>query len=205
VMASPEKRTKQGLEATIGVNHFGHFLLFVELLPALERAGKARVVVLSSGGHWWGAFDFDDWNWERRELDTIRAYAESKTANTLFVVEADRLYRARGVRFYAVAPGFVNTAMGRHLTDEDNRKLGMTPEVRAMGKSPQEGAASVAWAATGPEFEGQGGLYLQDGQVVPAGTLEVPNRGVAPFATDAQLARRLWALSESVVRENGSC
>ncbi len=203
VMASPVFRTRQGLESTIGINHFGHFLLFKELLGAIEAAGNARVVVLSSGGHWWGAFDFEDWNWERRPFDIIRSYAESKTANTLFVVELERRFSAKGIHGYAIAPGLVNTTMGRHLTDEDNRKLGMTPEVRAMGKTPQVGAATVVWAATGPELEGRGGLYLQDGLIVEVGVAEVPNRGVAPFAVDPDLAKRLWTLSERVVGASG--
>ena len=97
VMASPDRRTKQGLESTVGINHFGHFLLFQNLLGALERAKRARVVVVSSGAHWWGPFDFEDWNWERRTLDPIRTYAESKTANSLFAVELDRRLKALGV------------------------------------------------------------------------------------------------------------
>jgi hypothetical protein len=103
------------------------------------------------------------------------------------------------MRSYAVAPGLVNTTMGRHLTDDDNKKLGMTPEVRAMGKTPEQGAASVVWAATAPELADRGGSYLQDGQIVAVGTLDVPNRGVAPFAADPELAKKLWKLSEDVV------
>jgi NAD(P)-dependent dehydrogenase (short-subunit alcohol dehydrogenase family) len=44
-----EARTAQGLEATFGVNHLGHFALFHELAPLLSE--QARVVVVSSGTH----------------------------------------------------------------------------------------------------------------------------------------------------------
>ena len=43
------KRTQDGFELTVGVNHLGHFLLANLLLPALERSSKQpRVVVTSS-------------------------------------------------------------------------------------------------------------------------------------------------------------
>jgi NAD(P)-dependent dehydrogenase (short-subunit alcohol dehydrogenase family) len=63
------------MEIQMSGNHFGHFLLTRELLPALKKAGKgARVVTLSSSGHSWAylkptgflsktyGFDFDHFN-----------------------------------------------------------------------------------------------------------------------------------------------
>ena len=47
------------------------------------------------------------------------------------------------------------------------------------------------WAATAPERESQGGTDLADCAVATA----------APYATDPDAARRLWALSEQLVGE----
>lgn len=44
-----EARTVQGLEATFGINHLGHFALFDEIHSLLAR--EARVVIVSSGTH----------------------------------------------------------------------------------------------------------------------------------------------------------
>lgn len=46
---SAEARTRQGLEATFGVNHLGHFALAQEVAPLLGPT--ARVLVVSSGTH----------------------------------------------------------------------------------------------------------------------------------------------------------
>ncbi len=195
VMAWPEPRTRDGFETTVGVNHLGHFLLTMLLVPALRRGAPSRVVVVSSGGHWMGPFNFEDWNYQSRTPDRIKTYFESKTANVLFTVEFDRRYRSEGIAAFAVAPGLVATDMGRFLSEEDNLQLGMTPEVRAMSKRPEQGAAVLAWAATAPELEGHGGLYLEDCSEVLVGKPDVPFRGVAPFAVDPVAAHRLWEIS----------
>ena len=44
-----EKRTRQGLEATFGINHLGHFVLLQEVAGLLSA--DARIVVVSSGTH----------------------------------------------------------------------------------------------------------------------------------------------------------
>ncbi|HEX5776522.1 MAG TPA: SDR family NAD(P)-dependent oxidoreductase, partial [Caulobacteraceae bacterium] len=64
VMACPQAYTADGLEMQIGTNHFGHYLLSVLLVPALEagakQAGKpSRVVSLSSIGHRRSGVNFD--------------------------------------------------------------------------------------------------------------------------------------------------
>ena len=60
----------------------------------------------------------------------------------------------------------------------------------------EAGAATSVWAATAPELEGRGGLYLEDCQVAaPAGS-GGPGNGYAPHALDAEAAERLWQYSE---------
>src|SRR3546814_3962061 len=84
----------------LGVNHIGHFHLTTLMLPALHAAGRARVVSVSSTGHHWSGFDFDDPNFERTDYDPLTAYGRSKTANALFAVELDRRYRDAGIRAF---------------------------------------------------------------------------------------------------------
>jgi NAD(P)-dependent dehydrogenase (short-subunit alcohol dehydrogenase family) len=58
VMAIPERRTEDGFEFQLAVNHLGHFTLTAQLLPALLRSSGARVVsVTSTGRHAGGPLD----------------------------------------------------------------------------------------------------------------------------------------------------
>src|ERR671910_1811980 len=90
VMAIPERRTGDGFEMRLAVNHLGHFALTALLLPALLASAGARVVsVTSTGRHAGRALDpgnphlagnYDPW----------RAYGQSKLANLHFALELDR-------------------------------------------------------------------------------------------------------------------
>ena len=90
IMAPPLQRDARGYESQFATNHLGHFQLTARLWPALKRAGKARVVSVSSNGLSFGGVDFDDPNFARREYDKWKAYGQSKTANALFAVALDK-------------------------------------------------------------------------------------------------------------------
>src|SRR5262245_46700889 len=50
IMAPPLRRDAPGYESQFATNHLGRFQLAARLWPALKRAGKARVVSVSSTG-----------------------------------------------------------------------------------------------------------------------------------------------------------
>src|SRR5262244_4018299 len=50
IMAPPLQRDARGYESQFATNHLGHFQLTARLWPALQRAGHARVVSVSSTG-----------------------------------------------------------------------------------------------------------------------------------------------------------
>jgi NAD(P)-dependent dehydrogenase (short-subunit alcohol dehydrogenase family) len=202
IMACPLGRTAQGFESQLGVNHLGHFLLTRLLLPALEAAGGARVVVVSSTGHHWGAFDFEDPNFDRKAYDPLLAYGASKSANALFALEFDRRYRDKGVRAFSLMPGAIHTSLARYMTEEAIAQIGATMEgmTNPAWKTVEQGAATSVWAALAPELEGQGGLYLEDcNEALPA----VPglNRGIQPWAIDPEAARRVWDWSDAAIAQ----
>ena len=198
VMATPFERTADGFELQFGTNHLGHFLLTNLLTPLLIAAASARVVNLSSGAHRSSDIIWDDPNYERREYDKFEAYGQSKTANILFTVELDRRLRDRGVRSYAVHPGMIATELGRYMTRDDYGALSERAKRSPGGKFPprksiESGAATSVWAATAPELHSQGGVYCEDCAV---------NDQPAPYALDAESARRLWSLSEELVGQS---
>jgi NAD(P)-dependent dehydrogenase (short-subunit alcohol dehydrogenase family) len=199
VMAAPEGRTTDGFETHLGVNHVGHFALVTGLLPALEAGAPSRVVVLSSAAHRWDDVDLEDLNIEQRPYRRFRAYGASKTANVLFAVELDRRWRERGVRSYAVHPGGIRTDLSRHLSETDQEKL--SGGAAAQGTSYRtvaQGAATSVWAATSPELDGVGGVYLEDCAIAPV-TGPEETYGVRDYALDPARAERLWSVTEALI------
>ncbi|MBQ76556.1 MAG: short-chain dehydrogenase [Gammaproteobacteria bacterium] len=199
VMACPLTRTSEGWEMQFAANHLGHFVLTSHLHPALIAGGPGRVVNLSSGAHRLGNIDFDDIHFENREYNKFEAYGQSKTSNILFTRELDRRLQGKGVRSFAVHPGVIMTKLGRHMTEEDIQQL-TTGRALTM-KSPEAGAATTLYAATAPELEGQGGLYLEDCQIAPLAESEDAAAGYNAYAYDMKAAARLWEVSEVLVGE----
>ncbi|MGI5213126.1 SDR family NAD(P)-dependent oxidoreductase [Plantactinospora sp. CA-290183] len=199
VMAPPLTRTTRGWELQFATNHLGHFALATGLHDALVAAAGARVVSLSSRGHLRAPVDFDDVNFERRPYDPWVAYGQSKTANVLFAVEADRRWSAEAIRVNAVHPGGILTNLTRHMSQEElDRTVEQSNASDDPLKTPEQGAATSVLVATWPGLEGVGGRYFEDCQEAEphqAGT----HSGVAPYALDPKAAARLWEVSRDLL------
>lgn len=195
VMGGPLRHTVDGLEANVGINHFGHFLLTGLLLRNLEQSAPSRVVVLTSGAHRSWPFDFDDYNFERQPYDAQAAYGRSKSANNLFMVGLTARMGKRGITANAVMPGVIQTGLMRHLGEEQERQLFL--RLQSLVRTPAQGAATSVWAATAPALADMGGLYLENCAQAP---LAEPDgrTGVAAHSIDLDRAGRLWRLSEAV-------
>ncbi|WP_432973227.1 SDR family NAD(P)-dependent oxidoreductase [Dactylosporangium sp. CA-233914] len=201
VMASPPGRTAEGWELQFATNHLGHFALVNRLLPALRAAGGARVVAVSSTAHLRSPVVFDDIHFERREYDPWLAYGQSKTANVLFAVEADRRWAGDGIRVNALNPGGIRTNLQRHV-DVDELVRSATAAnggVPIRWKTPEQGAATSALLAGSPLADGVGGKYYEDCAEA------APNRpgtrsGVAAYALEPEAAARLWDISRQSTR-----
>jgi NAD(P)-dependent dehydrogenase (short-subunit alcohol dehydrogenase family) len=195
VMATPFEHTADGFELQFGTNHLGHFLLTTLVMPTLVASAPARIVNLSSAGHFASDVVFDDLNYERREYDKWTAYGQSKTANILFTIELERLFAAEGVHAYAVHPGLVATELGRHMQADDMKTLQCRAESQGRTLPPMQhadtGASTTVWAATAPELADTGGVYLVD--------CEISDEHAA-YAFDAANAQRLWNVSYELTR-----
>jgi NAD(P)-dependent dehydrogenase (short-subunit alcohol dehydrogenase family) len=202
VMACAQGATANGFEMQFGTNHLGHFLFTCLLAPALLAAAPARVVMLSSAGHKFSSVDLADPNYTLRPYDKWQAYGQSKTANALFAVALNQRLADRGVTANAVHPGMIVTELGRHLDDSDIEMLMARAEGRKSGfKSIPQGAATSVWAATSPQLEGRGGLYLEDCQIGEPEQAGNPDGGYSDYLLDAELAQQLWLLSEELLDE----
>src|SRR3954454_8074055 len=189
IMAVPEGRTKDGFETQIGTNHLGHFALTGLLL----RHVTDRVVVLASDAHRMGRINLEDLNWERRRYHRWPAYGQSKLANLLFMFELQRRLAESGspVRAVAAHPGYAATELqGRTGNVLQNAFMSIANLIFAQ--SGERGAWPTLYAATqdipGASFVGPDG----PGEVRGHPKLVSPSSA----ATDAEMARRLWELSE---------
>jgi NAD(P)-dependent dehydrogenase (short-subunit alcohol dehydrogenase family) len=196
VMASPLTRVGPGWESQFAIDHLGHFALTNRLWPALRRDGRARVVSVSSRGHKFSPVRWDDLHWQR-SYDKWQAYGQAKTANVLFAVELDARGQHDGVRTFAVYPAGVRTELQRHLSYAEMRELGWY-DANGTLKTPAQGAAGEAWAATSAQLDGMGGVYIERcdiAEIADPNTEFGAQRGVNPWAIDPEQARLLWELS----------
>jgi NAD(P)-dependent dehydrogenase (short-subunit alcohol dehydrogenase family) len=152
-------------------------------------------VTVSSTGHRFGEIDFDDLNWERRPYRAWRAYGQSKLANLLFTAELQRRLGAAGSTVLATAahPGYASTNLQFH---SGRRMLDLVSIVgnRLLAQDEDGGALPTLYAATadipGNSFAGPGGFMQQRGAPKLVGRTAAAN--------DADVARRLWDVSEEL-------
>jgi retinol dehydrogenase 12 len=145
-----------GLELTFATNVLGYFRLSTELLDLLKQSAPARIVNVAS--EFVGHLDIDDLQFERRDYDGLRAYAQSKACNRLLTWALARRLADSGVTVNAYAPGFVaGTELARDLP----------PAVREayrgrVGRTTNEGADTGVWLASATELEGVTGRFFMD-------------------------------------------
>ncbi len=205
IMWVPLRRDVRGIESQLSVNYLAQFHLVARLWPALKLANGARVVNVSSQGHQFASFNFDDHNFLHRSYETLHAYGQSKTACNLFTVLLDSIAKEYNVRAYSLHPGSINgTELAREASLELFQKMGffdaagnILPEVLASLKTIPQGAATSVWCATSPLLDNIGGVYCEDADV--AKVTDTPGTsGVMPYSLDESSAKQLWSLSEEM-------
>ena len=206
IMFVPLRRDSKGNESQLATNYLSVFRLTARLWDALKKADGARVINVSSMGHHFAPFNFDDPNFERTEYQTLQAYGSSKTAVNLFSLELDNRAKSSGVRAYSLHPGNIwGTELAREAPIEILQQFGFLDDkgnpVQAVIeslKSIPQGAATTVWAAISPLLNERGGVYLEDVNVAElAVDPSIPN-GVKPYSLDETNARQLWTMTEEL-------
>jgi NAD(P)-dependent dehydrogenase (short-subunit alcohol dehydrogenase family) len=202
VMAIPHREiTAQGYERQFGTNHLGHFALTGRLLPVLARRPGRRVVTVSSNQHKRAkGIDFDDLQGERG-YRPWGAYAQSKLANAMFVLELDRRLRAAGLDTVSAGahPGFAHTNLQVSGPRSGGTSLvarGMGAATRLFAQPARDGALPTLYAATAVDVHG-GDYFGPDGPGEMRGHHPTPVQFSAA-AHDQAAAARLWAVSEEL-------
>jgi NAD(P)-dependent dehydrogenase (short-subunit alcohol dehydrogenase family) len=206
IMWVPYRRDNRGIESQLATNYLAQFQLTARLWPALKKAKAARVISVSSQGHQFGAFDFDDPNFLHKEYETLQAYGQSKTACNLFALELDNRAKEFGVRSYSLHPGSINgTELAREASLDLFQKMGLCdadgnirPEILSNLKTIPQGAATTVWCATSPLLEDIGGVYCEDVEIAPIANDSSVTPGVRLYSLDEDNAKRLWLVSEEM-------
>lgn len=202
VMATPQRRTPDGLDLQMATNHFGHFLLSGLLWPQLVAGGEesgqdARVVSVSSLMHTMARrAPLGDPFRAARRYSRWGTYAESKLANLLFTFELDRRARDAPVRALAAHPGISATpllANGQTGRSSGGLASILNGAVGAVTQPADQGALATLMAASadlvGGTFCGPSGFRQIRGLPRPVGS--------SALARDRDAQRRLWELSEA--------
>ncbi len=179
---NPRTITADGIETTWAVNHLAYFLLTYLLLDRLKAGAPTRIVSVSSAAHFGGRIRLDDPEFKNGGYNAMGAYSQSKLANILFTKELARRLVGSGVTANCLHPGMVATGFGRSTMGWMGSIVGLAMR---FGLSPEQGAATSIYLATSPAVADVSGEYFADRKVAR----------VDAKANDAELARKLWALS----------
>jgi len=179
------QETKEDLEMTVGVCHFGHFLLTQLLLPQLLKTKAPRVIMVSSESHRMPAkLNFN--KFPLKKTDTFfpfMAYGQAKLCNALFANELQRRYQDKGLTACSLHPGaLITTSFGR-----DSGFLSLLFKlVSPLTKNPNQGAATTVYCASHENTAELAGKYFSHCKPVRS-TKE---------ANNPETAKKLWEVSE---------
>lgn len=184
----PERVTNSaGFEQTFALNHLGYYHLTIRLWPLLTAAGKSRVVNVSSGAHTMGKIHWDDLMLSQG-YSGMKAYAQSKLANILFTVELAERGKAIGLTSNSLHPGVVATEFANAFSGPIANLL--LPLAKRLMITPEKGAETSVFLASDPNVAGMSGQYFVKKRVAKA----------SPAAMDRADAKRLWEVSEELVK-----
>ena len=177
--------TAERFEATFALNYWNVFLLTRLLLESLRAGAPSRIVNVSSDSHRGARLDPAAVE-SARGGSGLNAYGQSKLALTSFTYELARRLQGSGVTVNAVHPGFVASSM---YEEQGLLRWLVAPVVRRVGRPVEAGADTVVYLASSSEVEGVTGKYFVDRKAVRS----------SPATYDAELARKLWEMSERMV------
>ncbi|GAB1824671.1 SDR family NAD(P)-dependent oxidoreductase [Herbidospora sp. RD11066] len=190
--AFTSRATADGHPEMVAVNYLAPWLLTRELLPALHRAGDARIVnVASQAARRHGTLRLPADLTETVPF-TARGssahYGKSKLLDIMFTLELARRLTGTGVTANCLNPGFNTTGLGRELRFAAPLEKILT---RLSIGDPARGAALIVSLAADAAFAGRTGGYYS----VPGTRLIRPP---SP-ADDPGLQARLWRDTERLL------
>ncbi|PSN38769.1 Retinol dehydrogenase 13 [Blattella germanica] len=108
------RKTSDGLNIGMQVNHFGPFLLTCLLMDKLKQSAPSRVIWVTSSLNGCAKFDVENMNFDNNFSEN-QVYFCSKLANILVANELAKRVQKSGVTVNTVHPGFTSTKIWQHF------------------------------------------------------------------------------------------
>jgi retinol dehydrogenase-12 len=177
--------TVDGLERTFALNHLAAFLLSYELRALLAASAPSRIVTVSSMGHRFSRFAWNDLATMEHWTGALFVYGASKLCNIWFARESARRLAGASVTSNTLHPGAVASSFGE--TGGALLRAGIKV-VKPLLLTPEEGARTSVYLASSPDVANVTGEFFVRCKIA------TPSRQ----ARDDDSARRLWQLSEQL-------
>jgi NAD(P)-dependent dehydrogenase (short-subunit alcohol dehydrogenase family) len=198
--------TIDGYEKIFGTNHLGHALLIKLLLPnllktAAEPGSDVRIIILSSMSHRDPPKEgilFKELKTTLPSIPFATRYAQSKLANVLYARSLAKKYPT--IKTVSVHPGFVDKNMPNQTVLKDEILwqifwVTVTTVARILMfltgwglHTPEDGAKTQLWAATGKKDEVVSGTYYEPVAVTGKDS---------KLSKDERLMEELWEWTET--------
>ncbi|XP_050596110.1 retinol dehydrogenase 14 isoform X3 [Bombus affinis] len=181
-----KKVTEDGLEMTMGTNHYGPFLLTHLLIDLLKQSKPSRIIVVASGLYYLARLNLNNVN----PTTTLPGYLYyvSKYANIVFTLELARRLEGSGVAANCLHPGLINTGIWKSVPPPFS--WGLHFLLNTFSKTIEQGAQTTIYLAVSSEVNGISGKYFSDCREteLPHG-IKNPSQG-----------KKFWELSETMVK-----
>jgi retinol dehydrogenase-12 len=175
-LAGQRGMTASGFELAFGTNYVGPFLLTGLLLDRLRESAPARIVNVSSIGHYRApGIDYGAVRQPTKSFTGMPEYSVSKLGNVLHAQELARRLEGARVTTYSLHPGAIATDVWRRVP------WPVRPLIKLRMRSSAEGAQTTLYCATSPEVGAESGHYYDDCR------RKEPSQTATP-----QLAAELW-------------
>lgn len=161
------KKTKDGFEQHIGVNHLGPFLLTRLLIPSLQKGSPSRIVCVSTSNIALVPLELEDLMMEKKVKTGFlgqEPYNISKLCNSVCMLKlaADGVL-GNDIKLMQLCPGLVKSDVFRNDTGF-LRKLKMGISLGAVGITTHQGCETAVYGAVSKtifaeENSGKGEMY----------------------------------------------
>ncbi len=227
---SQPRRSAQGHELTIAVNHLAHQALAQRLLPLLDGGQAPRLVVTASevhdpaaaGGRVGQPAGLGDLAGLRAgsgfemvagglPFDADKAYKDSKLCNLLFARELERRLQGRGTPMPVLAwsPGLVIPPgsggffrYSRRHNEWGQRLFALVARDLLRITATPELAGGLLAELASADVHGSPGFSYRSNRVVGLGRLRFELAEPSAEALDDTLAEALWAISAELVGQS---
>jgi NAD(P)-dependent dehydrogenase (short-subunit alcohol dehydrogenase family) len=182
--------TEDGLEKTIGINYFGHYLLTTLLLPVIKNAETARIINVSSDSYKQAKFDPDDLQSRVKYKTGMEAYSLSKLTIVLYTQELAEQLNGTGITVNAVHPGHVATGIWNMWEHPKWYQTLLIKILNLFMISPEKGALTSIYVACSEDVDGITGKYFSKQKAV----------AVKSNYNTAQIQKQLLAVTNQLLK-----